>query len=99
MILHRRRYVRRKEEMRMAERGIPAIIVDDTPSTPPPIITRDITSPRQDAVSDYDSPSPRRLHSPELSFVGDAQSGAGLHRSRRISDISMLSTDITFKSS
>ncbi|KAK7696443.1 hypothetical protein QCA50_001100 [Cerrena zonata] len=45
MILHRRRYLRRKEEMRMQDQDIPAIIVDDTPSTPPPLITRDITSP------------------------------------------------------
>lgn len=103
MISHRRRYLALKEERRvqkMLRQDIPAIVVDDTPSTPPSITTRDITSPRHDMALDVDSPSPRsRLHSPEVSFTLDSHAGSGLHRSRRHSDVSMLSTDIGFKSS
>jgi len=92
MISHRRRYLAMKEHARMEqmqEQDIPAIVVESSPVTPPPS-TRDITSPRIDFSPrplDPDSPS-RHLASRE------SYSGVSLQRSRRISDISMLSSDL-----
>lgn len=77
---------------------IPAIQVDPAPSTPPPL-TRDITSPRSDhGRSDISpsspTPSPRTLApSPELN-AWDHSFRSSLQRSRRISDVSMLSADM-----
>ncbi|KAI0069618.1 hypothetical protein K474DRAFT_1063693 [Panus rudis PR-1116 ss-1] len=97
MISHRRRYLAslRKERMRQGrlqeEGNIPAIIVDNPPSTPPPQMTPDITSRGQDRSPEMDSASRRpSLYSPEVSFALDSQGASSLHRSRRISDISML---------
>lgn len=77
-----------------ALKDIPAIIVDTTPSTPPPT-TRDITSARGDntrRIPDYASPSPMDYYSPDLS---PGNSDRMSHqRIRRISDMSMLSTDL-----
>lgn len=86
---------------------IPSIVVDGLPETPP-TSTRDISS------AGYDSPSPsgtpwqstppphHRSSSAGLDFslALDTSPGAGLQRSsRRISDISLLSTmDVTLKS-
>ncbi|OJA17446.1 hypothetical protein AZE42_05939 [Rhizopogon vesiculosus] len=81
------------------ERGlnIPAIHVDAAPSTPPPQLTRDITSPHSDqGRSDYRSPSPSplpRTLSPELTIL-ESSFRSSLQRSRRTSDISMLSVDM-----
>jgi hypothetical protein len=77
---------------------IPAIQVDPAPSTPPPL-TRDITSPRSDrgrlnSSPSSPTPSPRTLGpSPEFN-VWDHASQSSLQRSRRISDVSMLSADM-----
>ena len=73
---------------------IPAIVVDATPSTPPPT-TRDITSARGDGTArtpEYSSPSPSGYYSPDLS-LGESNR-TSLQRSRRTSDMSMLSTDL-----
>ncbi|KAI0073340.1 hypothetical protein K474DRAFT_1666711 [Panus rudis PR-1116 ss-1] len=105
MISHRRRYLAMKEQMRrrtMHEEGnIPEIVVENPPSTPPPQMTRDITSPGHDRSPEMHSSSRRpSLYSPEVSFALDSQGASSLHRSRRVSDISMLSTaDIGFRSS
>ena len=84
--------------------GVPAIIVESSPVTmTPPPTSRDITSPGQISYHhmDPESPTPRpaTLHSPELTFSLESPSGSNLQRSRRISDASMLSTDIAVKSS
>lgn len=77
---------------------IPAIQVDPAPSTPPPL-TRDITSPRSDRgrldnSPSSPTPSPRTLApSPELN-AWDHSFRSSLQRSRRISDVSMLSADM-----
>ena len=84
--------------------GLPAIVVDDTPGTPPPT-TRDITSPGQDfshRMHAPESPSSHlglSFHSPDLGLSGDSPSRSSLHRGRRVSDISMLSSDPGYKSS
>ncbi|KAL4260461.1 hypothetical protein AB1N83_009638 [Pleurotus pulmonarius] len=91
----------------MENQEIPSIVVDGLPETPP-TSTRDISS------AGYDSPSPsgapwqstppphHRSSSAGLDFslALDTSPGAGLQRSsRRISDISLLSTmDVTLKS-
>ncbi|KAI0791303.1 Ion transport protein-domain-containing protein [Abortiporus biennis] len=104
MISHRRRYLAYREQMRLQrlhrqDMHIPAIIVDGSPTSP---YTQDITSSRKDLsirVPELGSPTPRSAVlaplSPELSFVTESN----LHRSRRISDLSMLSSDIAFRSS
>jgi hypothetical protein len=98
MISLRRRYLAEREMMLNAQRDIPAIQVDPAPSTPPPL-TRDITSPRSDrgrlnSSPSSPTPSPRTLGpSPEFN-VWDHASQSSLQRSRRISDVSMLSADM-----
>lgn len=100
MILYRRRYLAIRDQVRrkqMEEQDIPAIIVEGITSTPP-IITRDITSPGQESIrrfADPGSPSPASTMntSPEFSLTPDSPTPPYLQRSRRISDISMLSLD------
>jgi len=97
MISLRRRFLahQRQSHMdRMQHQDIPAIVVDTTPSTPPPT-TRDITSARGDGtgrIPEYASPSPMNQYLPALALGSSDR--AGLQRSRRISDMSMLSTDL-----
>ncbi|KAH9931746.1 Ion transport protein-domain-containing protein [Amylocystis lapponica] len=105
MISYRRRFLRHREEARLRQLGeqdIPAIVVDSFPTTPP-MITRDITSPGQDTTirqfADSDSPT-RALggQSSDLSFAFDSPlSRPALQRSRRTSDISMLSIETSPK--
>ncbi|KAI0667461.1 Ion transport protein-domain-containing protein [Trametes maxima] len=108
MILYRRRYLAQREQARMQQMGIiqtdiPAIIVDDFPTTPP-TITRDITSPGQTPVHrfvDSDTPSaitPGILQSPDMSFAVDTPSRRMLQRRQRTSDVSMLSIDMSSRS-
>ncbi|KIK93928.1 hypothetical protein PAXRUDRAFT_828487 [Paxillus rubicundulus Ve08.2h10] len=99
MISLRRRFLAREQTFN-APRDIPTILVDATPATPPPLITRDITSPGADygPALEHDSgsptPSPRiLLPSPELSAV-DRPFRVSLQRARRVSDVSMLSADM-----
>jgi hypothetical protein len=85
---------------------IPAIVVESLPPSPGlPAMTRDITSPQMGAGffgGDTDSPSPSPRHSlalrspdvAQLAFALDASSPSSLRRSRRTSDISMLSADM-----
>ncbi|KAF7416082.1 calcium channel protein [Pleurotus ostreatus] len=100
-------YRAQQQAKRMENQEIPSIVVDGLPETPP-TSTRDISS------AGYDSPSPsgtpwqstppphHRSSSAGLDFslALDTSPGAGLQRSsRRISDISLLSTmDVTLKS-
>ncbi|EKM51356.1 uncharacterized protein PHACADRAFT_263446 [Phanerochaete carnosa HHB-10118-sp] len=97
MISHRRRYLALKEQMRMeklVQHGLPNIVVDAGEPVTPPSITRDITSPGQytSRYMDPETPSPSyRGHSPELSLSFETPSHSTLQRSRRVSDISMLS--------
>lgn len=100
MILYRRRYLAHREQIRqqqMQQQDIPAIIVDGLMSTPP-VATRDITSPGQDTTirrfSEPESPLSTLggASSSELSLTPDSPSPS-LHRSRRVSDISMMSLD------
>lgn len=74
---------------------IPAIVVNTSPSTPPPITTRDITSAggiSPNRMSDY-SPSPMERRVPDYTLAEPNRSS--LQRSRRTSDMSMLSTDLS----
>ena len=99
MILYRRRYVAQREQARMQHFGqpeIPAIMIDDLPSTPP-TITRDITSPYQTPVhrgreGDMSVSLTPGLTSADISFAVDTPSRP-LQRRQRTSDISMLSID------
>ncbi|KAF8840292.1 hypothetical protein BDN67DRAFT_996862 [Paxillus ammoniavirescens] len=100
MISLRRRFLLAREQALNAPRDIPTILVDATPATPPPLTTRDITSPGGDygQASEHDlgspTPSPRiLLPSPELSAV-DRSFRVSLQRARRVSDVSMLSADM-----
>lgn len=81
--------------------GVPAIIVEDIPSTPP-LSTRDVTLANRDSMGffgEISSPSPSPYHSPDFSLASDtpSKSGRGLRRNRRVSDISMLSTDLGYQ--
>lgn len=100
MILYRRRYLAHREQIRqqqMQQQDIPAIIVDGLMTTPP-VATRDITSPGQDTTirrfAEPESPLSTLggASSSELSLAPDSPSPS-LHRSRRVSDISMMSLD------
>lgn len=106
MIYHRRRFLAHKANidfMKMGQQGdftyrflsslglidIPSIVVDTLPTTPSRQ-TRDITS-----SSESRSPSPRAdatFNSPDVLFKTDKPAGAGLQRSRRASEMSMLSS-------
>lgn len=72
--------------------GLPDIVVSGGEPVTPPSTTRDITSPGQHRYMDPESPSPKyRGHSPEASLSSDGPRST-LQRSRRVSDVSMLST-------
>ncbi|KAL5522184.1 CCH1 [Sanghuangporus sanghuang] len=106
-IYYRRQFRTMMEEKRrqqMFEQDIPAIIVEDMPSTPP-ISTRDITLANRDSMGFFNEPSspspslPSPYHSPDLSITLDSPSkrGRGLQRNRRVSDMSMLSADLGYQ--
>ncbi|KIM51695.1 hypothetical protein SCLCIDRAFT_33242 [Scleroderma citrinum Foug A] len=101
MISLRRRYFAQRESILMQQRDIPTIFVNSSPATPPSLCTRDIASPCRDSElgqSDDDSPNPShsriRISSPEFSAV-DPSFRSSLQRARRVSDVSMLSTDMS----
>ncbi|KAL4071924.1 Ion transport protein-domain-containing protein, partial [Scleroderma citrinum] len=103
MISLRRRYFAKREDISRAyhkQIDIPTIFVNSSPATPPPLGTRDIVSPHSDhelGQSDYDSPSPTqspRIRIPSLSTV-DRSFRSSLQRARRVSDVSMLSADMS----
>lgn len=100
MISQRRKYLLEREKV--MNRDIPAIFVHSSPATPPPAISRDITSPRSEyetGQSDYESnspsPSPRILVSPSELPATDRSFRSSLQRTRRVSDVSMLSADMS----
>ncbi|KAI6144232.1 Ion transport protein-domain-containing protein [Pisolithus tinctorius] len=100
MISQRRKYLLEKEQV--MNRDIPAIFVNSSPATPPPIISRDITSPRSEyetGQSDYEAssptPSPRILVSSSELPTADRSFRSSLQRARRVSDVSMLSADMS----
>ncbi|KAL0066269.1 calcium channel protein [Marasmius tenuissimus] len=97
-IHHRRRFLAHLEQKRLSKleqsQDIPAIIVDGMPETPQ--YSRDISSAYDSAPP---SPTPdRRFPRSHDSFALDTNSfgspGSALQRSKRGSDISMLSTDL-----
>ncbi|KAG7442714.1 uncharacterized protein BT62DRAFT_1079090 [Guyanagaster necrorhizus] len=97
-ISQRRRFLAHMEQKRLSRFGskeIPSIVVDTMPETPL-LSSRDISSLGYGSVPG--SPTPEyRFASPDVSLIADSP-GRGLHRSsRRISDISMLGTDFSFK--
>ncbi|KAI6152729.1 Ion transport protein-domain-containing protein [Pisolithus thermaeus] len=99
MISQRRKHLLEREKV--MNRDIPAIFVNSSPATPPPILSRDITSPRSEyetGQSDYESsspsPSPRILVSPSELPATDRSFRSSLQRARRVSDVSMLSVDM-----
>lgn len=74
--------------------GLPDIVVDAGEPVTPPFTTRDITSPGQHTspFMDPETPSPiYRGHSPEHSLSFETPSRSTLQRTRRVSDVSMLS--------
>ncbi|KAJ3558247.1 hypothetical protein NM688_g1042 [Phlebia brevispora] len=101
MISHRRRFLRMREQARMQklfQHGVPNIVVSGgEPSTPPSLHTsRDITSPSQDTISRYmdaESPVGYYPNNPQdFSASLETPSRSTLQRSRRLSDMSMLSS-------
>ncbi|KAI6127016.1 Ion transport protein-domain-containing protein [Pisolithus sp. B1] len=93
MISQRRKHLLEREKMLTMKVDIPAIFVNSSPATPPPIISRDITSPRSEyetGQSDYESSSPSPSPSPRILV-----SPSSLQRARRVSDVSMLSADMS----
>jgi len=100
-IIRRRQFLAEQEEAlqrkRAAEQTIPAIVVEASPSTPPPV-SRDIVDNRdglyrvdgQDSVPN--SPSANTF-TPDGSF-GMSPSPSPARHDRRVSDISMLSADL-----
>ena len=103
-IYYRRRYRAQREAAQrktMYDADIPAIIVDELP-TPPPS-TRDITTASRDSMGFFNPnstpPSPSPHQTPDMSFALETPSrrGRGLQRHRRVSDSSMLSTDLGYE--
>jgi len=94
MISHRRRFLAHKARarlMKMEQQDIPSIVVD-VPVTPP-LRTRDIAAGLDSPATAFESPSAgTTFRSLDVSFMTDPTSGSGLQRSRRASDISMLSS-------
>ncbi|KAF5341523.1 hypothetical protein D9758_012561 [Tetrapyrgos nigripes] len=89
-ISHRRRFLKHlqcRQAEQFGSQEIPSIIVDAMPSTPPHT-TRDISSLGFDSVPN----SPH--HSPSPSMSIDRNSTSALQRSKRLSDVSRLSTDL-----
>lgn len=79
---------------------IPAIVVEDMPATPQ-MSTKDITSAKRDSSGFLDSsPSPSPYRTPDISLTPDTPSRGGrggLRRNRRVSELSMLSTDLGYQ--
>ncbi|TDL23428.1 hypothetical protein BD410DRAFT_897507 [Rickenella mellea] len=103
-ITYRRRFVAQREEKRRQQRlehqDIPAIVVDDMPTTPPQT-TRDITLANRNSLGIYgQTPSPTLpTGTPDLTWMLDTptdSSPRGLRRNRRTSELSMLSADLGY---
>ena len=103
-IYYRRQFRTQRETAQrktMFDTKIPAIIVDELPKPPPS--TWDITTADRDSMGFFNAnstpPSPSPHQSPEMSFALETPSrrGRGLQRHRRVSDSSMLSTDLGYE--
>ncbi|EJT98090.1 hypothetical protein DACRYDRAFT_118858 [Dacryopinax primogenitus] len=99
-IILRRQYMVAREierqRKRAEEHGIPAIVVESSPATPPLIGHRDLSDGRTlYAYEGLESPipSPAFQHSHDTSFNISPSPSPNRH-DRRVSDISMLSTDL-----
>ncbi|KAK0201179.1 Ion transport protein-domain-containing protein [Desarmillaria ectypa] len=96
-ISYRRRFLAHMEQKRLSRfdsQEIPAIVVDTMPETPL-LSSRDISSLGYGSAPG--SPIPEQRFVPPDVLVGSSP-GRGLQRSsRRVSDISMLGTDFSFK--
>ncbi|KLO12110.1 hypothetical protein SCHPADRAFT_875932 [Schizopora paradoxa] len=106
-IYYRRKFLAAREERirqsKIEQQGIPEIVVEDMPSTPL-LSTRDITQANRDSMGYFgDSPSPLNspspYQSPEFSLQSESPSrpSRGLRRNRRVSDMTMLSTDLGYQ--
>ncbi|KAI9461510.1 Ion transport protein-domain-containing protein [Russula earlei] len=107
-ISERRRFLAKRRQAREAgaEHDVPEIVVvEEIPSTPPPVSSRDITSARMHSPgaswTEPDTPTRRdQFDVSDLPPIGGAgpsdsnQSLRGLHRDRRTSDMSALSADL-----
>ncbi|KIY44406.1 hypothetical protein FISHEDRAFT_51638 [Fistulina hepatica ATCC 64428] len=99
-VSHRRRFLAHRQQMlaaRSSQQGIPSIVVDTLPSTPP-VSSRDISSAGYENSPGSPSPSDYRFSIPDVSLALDRS--PGLHRSsrspRRASDTSFLSGDLGY---
>ncbi|KDQ07800.1 hypothetical protein BOTBODRAFT_591897 [Botryobasidium botryosum FD-172 SS1] len=97
MIYHRRKYLALREEQ--SREDIPAIVVDDPPSTPPLFASQPIIhTPASLRVETSSNSSQRPSLDQTLASESNPSTPARRH-TRRISDISMLSADFTYSPS
>ncbi|CAE6501684.1 unnamed protein product [Rhizoctonia solani] len=106
MVYHRRIYLQAREKLETERRirsGVPAIIVEDLPSSPPPTTSRDIAgglnSPINSPRESFDERASQD-HTGYFGRVGSAPSSPITstpipRHQRQVSDASMLSADIT----
>ncbi|KAI0086810.1 Ion transport protein-domain-containing protein [Irpex rosettiformis] len=98
MISQRRRFFALREKARLQkqmEEGLPNIVVSGGEPITPPSSTRDITSP---FTGYLDTPRARNpVLSPDARFSLETPSRSSLQRSKRTSDISMLSAQDTIR--
>ncbi|KAI0247528.1 Ion transport protein-domain-containing protein [Lactifluus subvellereus] len=100
----RRQLLELREQARgpTAEQDVPEIVVvEDIPSTPPPLPSRDITSARRHSAGlswvEPETPAQRdQFDLSDLTPIGgpSTQASRGLRRDRRLSDMSTLSADL-----
>ncbi|KAG8763613.1 calcium channel protein [Ceratobasidium sp. 423] len=106
MVYHRRNYLQAREQLEAERRirsGVPAIIVEDLPSSPPPTTSRDIAgglgSPIASPRESFEGRASQE-HTGYFGRVGSVPSSPITStpipgHQRQISDVSMLSADIT----
>jgi hypothetical protein len=106
MVYHRRNYLQARDRLeaeRRVKSGVPAIIVEDLPSSPPPTTSRDIAGGLNSPIHSPHESFDRRTsqeHTGYFGRVGSAPSSPITstpvpRHQRQISDASMLSADIT----
>lgn len=103
MVYHRRNYLQARERLEAERRiksGVPAIIVEDLPGSPPTgsidIAGSPINSPRESFDSRWgrDDSAARSMHTTSVPSSPITSAPVSGHN-RQISDASMLSADIT----
>jgi len=97
MIYHRRKYLALRQEHNRED--IPAIVVDDPPSTPPPFASRPIIHTAT-SLGVEGSPNSSQRPSLDNTFMSESNFSTPVRRhTRRTSDVSMLSADFTYSPS